>query len=113
MVQSVSRKQTTVALSTAEAKLISMLGGVCEMRGVSQLRPWNLAAGVIENMKHYDEIIGSDSQAGISILKRKGSSRRTKRIELKVLFLQAYCQLDHVQIMKYQSEEMQRTTLRR
>ncbi len=38
LVQSPSRKQTTFALSTAEAELISMLGGVCEMRGVSQLR---------------------------------------------------------------------------
>ena len=37
VVQSLSRKQTTVALSTAEAELIAMLAGVCEMRGISQL----------------------------------------------------------------------------
>ena len=65
-----------------------------------------LAEGVTENMKVVDEIIGSDSKAGISILKRKGSSRRTKRIELKVFFLQAYCQLKHVKIMKYGTEDM-------
>ncbi len=30
----------------------------------------------------------------------------TKHIEPKVFFSQAYCQLDHTKIMKYQSEEM-------
>ena len=50
--------------------------------------------------KKAEEIIGSDSSAGISILKRNGSSRRTKHVELKVFFLQAYYQLDYVKIMK-------------
>ncbi len=45
---------------------------------------WMLAEGVIKNMKQYDEITGSDSKAGISILKCKGSSRRAKHIELKI-----------------------------
>ena len=67
------------------------------MRGVSQMWRWMLAEGVIEDMKVVDEIIGSDSKAGISILKRNGSSRRTK---------QAYCQLKHVKIMKYGTEDM-------
>jgi hypothetical protein len=53
-----------------------------------------LASGIIEDMKQVDENIGSDSSEGISILKRKGSSRRTKHAELKVFLLQAYCQLD-------------------
>ena len=69
MVQSLSRKQTTVALSTAEAGLIAMLAGVCEMCGISQLWRWMLAEGIIEDMKQMDEIVGSDSSAGISILK--------------------------------------------
>jgi hypothetical protein len=81
-----------------------MLGGVCKMRGISQLWRGMLAGGVIEDMKQCDEITGSDSKAGISIL-RKGSSRRTKHIELKVFFLQAYCQLDYVKITK-RTEEM-------
>ena len=74
-VQILSRKQTTVALSTAEAELIAMLAGVCERRGVSQLWCWMLADGIIEDMKQTDEIVGSDSSAGISILERKESSR--------------------------------------
>jgi hypothetical protein len=106
LVQSLSRKQTTVALSTAEAELIAMLAGVCEMRGISQLWRWMLADGIIEDMKQTDEIVGSDSSAGISILKRKESSRRTKHVELKVFFLQAYCRLDYVKIMKVKTEDM-------
>ena len=106
LVQSLSRKQTTVALSTAEAELIAMLAGVCEMRGISQLWRWMLADGIIEDMKQTYEIVGSDSSAGISILKRKESSRRTKRVELKVFFLQAYCRLDYVKIMKVKTEDM-------
>ena len=83
-----------------------MLAGVCEMRGISQLWRWMLAKGVIDDMKNAEEIIGSDSSAGISILSTKGSSRRTQHVELKVFFLQAYCQLDYVKIMKCKSEDM-------
>ena len=92
-----------------------MLAGVCEMRGISQLWRWMLAKGVIDDMKNAEEIIGSDSSAGISILKRRGSSRRTKDVELKAFFLQAYCELNYMKIMKCQSEDMlsdSRTKLR-
>ncbi len=68
-----NRKQTTVALSTAETVLISMLAGMCDMCGISQMWRWMLAEGVIEDMKVVNEIIGSDSKAGINILKRNGS----------------------------------------
>jgi hypothetical protein len=67
LVQRASRRQTTVDLSTAEAELVSKLGGKCEMRGVSQLRRWMLAGGDIENMKQCDEITGSDSKADLSV----------------------------------------------
>ncbi len=83
-----------------------MLAGVCEMRGVSQM--WHLmsAEGVTEDMKVVDEIVGSDSKAGVRILKRSGSSRRTKHVVLKVFFLQAYCQLKRVKIMLCPTEDM-------
>ena len=76
------------------------------MRGISQLWRWMLVEGIIEDMKQMDEIVGSDSSAAISILKRKGSSRRTKHVELQVFLLQAYCRLDYVKIMKVKSEDM-------
>ncbi len=50
-----------------------MLAGVFDMRGISQLWRWMLAGGIAEGTKQVDEITGSDSSAGISILKRKGS----------------------------------------
>ncbi len=37
-----------------------------------------LATGVIDDSKVLDEIIGSDSKAGIIILKRSGSSKSTE-----------------------------------
>ena len=77
MVQAISRKQTTVALSTGEAELISVLGGVCEMIGVGHLCRWMIAEGDINKMIQQEEIIGSDSKVGISILRRRGSTRRT------------------------------------
>ena len=40
LAQSVSRKHTTVALSTATAELISMLAGMREMCGASQMWRW-------------------------------------------------------------------------
>ncbi len=43
LVRNVTRKQTTVALSMAEAALISMLAGMCAMLGVSQMWRWMLA----------------------------------------------------------------------
>jgi hypothetical protein len=48
-----------VALSTAEAELLSMLAGMCEMPGVSQMRRWMLAEVVGQDMKVVGEIIGS------------------------------------------------------
>ncbi len=53
----------------------------------------------MRSMKQSDEITGSDSRASISILKREGSSRRTKRVELKAFFSHAYRQLNHVKIL--------------
>ncbi len=87
MAQSVSGKQTTGALSIAEAELTWLLAGVCEMRGISQMWRWMLAEGVAEDMKVVEEIIRSDSKAGI--LKRSGSSRRTNHMKLTAFFLQA------------------------
>jgi hypothetical protein len=80
--------------------------GLCETHGVSQMLRWMLAEGVTEDMKVVDEIVGSDSKVGISILKRSGSSRRTTHVELKVFSSQAYCQLKFVKIIKYPTEDM-------
>jgi hypothetical protein len=76
------------------------------MRRISQMWRWMLADGIIEDMKQMDKIVGSDSSAGISILKRKESSRRTKHVELKVFFLQAYRSLDYVKTIKVKTEGM-------
>ena len=65
-----------------------------------------LAEGETDKMTQEEEIIGSDSKAGISILRRRGSTRRTKHIERKVFFLQSYCQRSHVKIMKIPTEDM-------
>ncbi len=53
------------------------------MRGISQLWRWMLAEGIIVDMKQTDEIVGSDSSAGISILKRNGvlTPDETRRVE--------------------------------
>ncbi len=60
------------------------------MRGRSQMWRRMLSVRVIEDMKVVDEIIGSDSKAGLSTLKWNGLSRRKKHTELNVFFLQAY-----------------------
>jgi hypothetical protein len=105
-IQSVSKKETTVAVSRAESELIAMLAGVCETRGIKQLWKWMLAKRIIDDLKDAEDIIGSDSSAGISILKSRGLSRRTKHVELKVFFLQAFHQLDYVKIRKCKSEDI-------
>ena len=76
------------------------------MIGIGYLWRWMLAKGDINKMTQEEEIIGSDSKAGISILRSRGSTRKTKHIELKVFFLQSYCQRSHVKIMKIPKEDM-------
>ena len=106
LVQAVSRKQSTVALSSGEAELISILSGTCELRGVSMMWSWLMAGGIMKDVEIHEEIVGSDSTVALSILRRKGATRRTKHVEMKAFFLQNYCQQAHVKLLKIATENM-------
>ena len=65
-----------------------------------------MAAGDHDAMQRHEEIVGSDSAVALSILRRKGATRRTKHVELKAFFLQNYVQQDHVKTIKIATEAM-------
>ena len=52
------------------------------------------------------QILCSDSTAAIGIVRRKGSSRRTRHVELKAFFLQQWAQRPLVQVVKVGTSDM-------
>ena len=115
------RKQTTVALSSGEAEMVAALSGACEGLGLHEL--WqrlidfksievNDKDQVLNNDKLNKaqraplQILCSDSTAAIGIVRRKGSSRRTRHVELKAFFLQQWAQRPLVQVVKVGTSDM-------
>ena len=83
-----SRKQSTIALSSGEAELVAALSRACESMGLRQ--QWNWLLKFECNAKETNEttrqILCCDSSAALGMIKRKGSTRKTRHIELKVSF---------------------------
>ena len=129
-----SRKQTTVALSSGEAEMVAALSGACEGLGIHELwqRLVDFKSLEVDNKDQVDnksfkvdnqgqvfsnnklntaqraplQILCSDSTAAIGIVRRKGSSRRTRHVELKAFFLQQWAQRPLVQVVKVGTSDM-------
>ena len=128
------RKQTTVALSSGEAEMVAALSGACEGLGIHELwqRLVDFKSLEVDNKDQVDnksfkvdnqgqvfsnnklntaqraplQILCSDSTAAIGIVRRKGSSRRTRHVELKAFFLQQWAQRPLVQVVKVGTSDM-------
>ena len=110
-----SRKQSTIALSSGEAELVAALSGVCE--GMSLRQQWNWLLKFGCNVEETDEatrqILCCDSSAAQGTIKRKGSTRKTRHIELKAFFLQQWSARPKVRLVQVGTSDMLAECLRK
>ena len=71
-----SKKQNMVCLRFGESEPMALVGGACE--GIrNQCSPGTI-------------VLCTDSSAALGFVKRKGASRRTRHVDTKVYFIQAW-----------------------
>ena len=84
----------TQNLSSGESELMALVGGACE--GIATRDPWsklcNCSPGVI--------VLCTDSSAALGFVNRKGASRRTRHVDTKVYFMQAWTMEPGQRILK-------------
>ena len=103
-----SRKQSTIVLSSGEAELVAALSGPCEGMSLRQQRNWLLKFGCnAEEMNDTtQQILCCDSSAALGMMRRKGSTRKTRHIELKAFFLQQWSARPGVRLVQVVTREM-------
>eukprot|EP00971_Amphidinium_carterae_P290280 5763549-Amphidinium_carterae.1 len=94
----ISRTQSTIALSSAEAELFAMGQATIESQHVKQ---------VIEEMcipemdtQNVTMTINTDSSSGKAVASRLGLNRKTKHVQLKFLYIQDVVQRGELIIKK-------------
>ena len=89
-----SKKQNMVCLSSGESELMALVGGACE--GIATRDQWSIlckcSLGTI--------LLCTDSSAALGLVKRKGASRRTRHVDTKVYFMQAWTMEPGQRILK-------------
>ena len=96
-----SKKQNMVCLSSGESELMALVGGACE--GIATRDQWskicNCSLGTI--------VLCTDSSAALGFVKRKGASRRTRHVDTKVYFMQAWAMEPGQRISKVRGDSQQ------
>ena len=84
------RKQSTIALSSGEAELVAALSRACEGMGLRQQWNWLEQFGCNdgEPTEASQQILCCDSSVALGVIRRKGSTRKTRHFELKAFILQ-------------------------
>ena len=103
-----SRKQSTIALSSGEAELVAALSGACEGMGLRQQWNWLRQFGNTDDepAEGSQQILCCDSSAALGMMRRKGSTRKTRHIELKAFFLQQWSARPEVRLVQVGTSEM-------
>ena len=90
-----------VCLSSGESELIALVGGACE--GIATRAQWsktcNRSLGTI--------VLCPGSSAALGLVKRKGASRRTRHMDTKVYFMQAWAMETGQSILKVHGDRQQ------
>ena len=96
-----SKKQNLVCLSSGESELVALVGGACE--GIATRDQWSklctCSPGTI--------VLCTDSSAALGFVKRKGASRRTRHVDTKVHFMQAWAMEPGQRILKVHGNSQQ------
>ena len=96
-----SKNQNMVCLSSGESELIALVGGACE--GIATRdqcsKMCNCSPGTI--------VLCTDSPEALGFVKRKGVSRRTRHVDTKVYFMQAWAMEPGHRILKVHGDSQQ------
>ena len=96
-----SKKQNMVCLSSGVSELMALVGGACD--GIATRDQWskmcNCSPGTI--------VLCTDNSAALGFVKRKGASRRTRHVDTKVYFLQAWAMEPGQRILKVHGDSQQ------
>ena len=96
-----SKKQNMVCLISGESELMALVGGACE--GIATRDQWsklcNCSLGTI--------VLCTDSSAALGFVRRKGASRRTRHVDTKVCFVQAWAMEPGQGILKVHGDNQQ------
>ena len=79
-----SKKENMVCLSSGESELMTLIGGACE--GIATRDQWSKLC----NCSLGTSVLRTDSSAALRFVKRKGASQRTRHVDTKVDFMQAW-----------------------
>ena len=101
-------KRSTVAPSSGEAELVAALSGACEGMSLRQQSKWLLKFGCTaeETIGSAQQILCCGYSAALGMIKRKGSSRKTRHIELKAFFLQQWSARPEVRLVQVETSEV-------
>ena len=89
-----SKKQNMVCLSFGESELMALVGGACE--GIATRNKWSKLFKCSPGMI----VLCTDSSPALGFVKRKGASRRTRHVDTKVYFMQAWAMEPGQRILK-------------
>ena len=96
-----STKQNMVCLSSGESELMALVGGACE--GIATRDQWSKLCkcqlGTI--------VLCTDSSAALGFVKCKGASRRTRHVDTKIYFMQAWAMEPGQRILKVHGNSQQ------
>ena len=96
-----SKKHNMVCLNSGESKLMALVGGACGC--IATRDQWskmcNFLPGTI--------VLCTDSAAALGFVKRKGACRRTRHLDTKVYFMQAWAMEPEQRILKVHGESQQ------
>ena len=103
-----NRKQSTIELSSGEAELVVALSGACEGMSLRQRWNWLLKFGcnAEETNETTQQILCCDSSAAVDMIKREGSTRKTRHIELKPFFPPQWRARKGVRLVQVVTSEM-------
>ena len=97
-----SKKQNMVCLSSGVSELMALAGGVCE--GIATRDQWSKVCNdqwsKMCNCVPGTTVLCTDSSAALGLLKRKGASRRTRHVDTKVYFMQAWAMDPGLRVLK-------------
>ena len=94
-----SKKQNMVCLSSGESELMALFGGACE--GIAMRDH-----GANYANAHLGRLFCARS-AALGFVKRKGASRRTRHVDTKVYFMQAWAMEPGQRILKIHGDSQQ------
>ena len=103
-----SRKESTIAHTSGEAKLVAALSGASESMGLRQQWIWLLQFGCSdeETTEASQQILCCDSFAAPGMIMRKGSTRKTRHIDSKAFFSQQWSVRQEMRLVQVGTSEM-------